>query len=123
MIQPKTLVKICDNSGGKVGRVFKVLGSTGKRYAETGELVTLSVQTAEPRKDVQKNDVVKGIVVRQRKPLSREDGTYVRFDDNAVVVVDPETGEVPATRVFGPIPREIKNSGFAQITSLANEVV
>jgi len=123
MLQPRTLVKISDNSGGNVGRIFKVLGSTGKRYAEIGDPVVLSVQSAEPRKDVQKNDVVHGIVVRQRKPYRREDGSYVRFDDNAVVVVNHDTGEIPANRLFGPVPRELANSSFPQITSLANEIV
>ncbi len=123
MVQPRTLVKIADNSGGKVGRVFKVLGSTGKRYAEIGDIVALSVQSAEPRKDVSKNDVVHGIIVRQRKPYRREDGSYVRFDDNAVVLVNQNTGEVPANRLFGPIPRELGESEFPQITSLASEIV
>jgi len=123
MVQPRTLVKICDNSGGNVGRVFKVLGSTEKRYAEIGDIVALSVQSAEPRKDVKKNDVVHGIVVRQRKPWRRKDGSYVRFDDNAVVLVNQNTGEVPANRLFGPVPRELGDSEFPQITSLANEIV
>lgn len=123
MVQPRTLVKIADNSGGKVGRVFKVLGSTGKRYAEIGDIVALSVQSAEPRKDVSKNDVVHGIVVRQRKPYRRKDGSYVRFDDNAVVLVNQSSGEVPANRLFGPIPRELGDSQLPQITSLASEIV
>lgn len=123
MLQPRTLVKICDNSGGNVGRVFSVLGSTDKRYAEIGDLVSLSVQSAEPRKDVTKNEVVSGIVVRQRKPWRREDGSYVRFDDNAVVLVNQNTGEVPANRLFGPIPRELGDTEFPQITSLADEIV
>lgn len=123
MVQPRTLVKIADNSGGKVGRVFKVLGSTGKRYAEIGDIVALSVQSAEPRKDVSKNDVVHGVVVRQRKPYRRKDGSYVRFDDNAVVLVNQSSGEVPANRLFGPIPRELGDSQFPQITSLASEIV
>lgn len=123
MVQPRTLVKIADNSGGEVGRVFKVLGSTGKRYAEIGDLVTLSVQSAKPREDVEENQVVHGVLVRQRKPYRREDGSYVRFDDNAVVLVNPSTGEVPANRVFGPVPRELSDGQFPQVTSLAKEIV
>ena len=88
MIQPQTIVKITDNSGGKIGRVFKVLGGSKKRYAELGEMVVLAVQTAEPRKGVKKKDVVYGVVVRQRKPYRRKDGSFVSFDDNAVVIVD-----------------------------------
>lgn len=123
MVQPQTLVKICDNSGGKIGRVFKVLGGTGKRYARIGDRVALSVQVAEPRKEVKKKDVVHGVVVRQRKPYRREDGSYIRFDENAVVLIDKQGGELPANRVFGPIPREVGAKGYGQIVSLANEVV
>lgn len=123
MIQPQTLVKICDNSGGKVGRVFKVMGASKKRTAEIGEVVALSVQSAEPRKDVKKNDVVHGVVVRQRKAKRRADGSYIRFDDNAVVLIEKETGVPPANRVFGPVPRELNEAGHGEIVSLANEVV
>lgn len=123
MIQPQTIVKITDNSGGKVGRVFKVLGGSKKRYAELGEKVILSVQTAEPRKNIKKKDVVCGVVVRQRKPYRRADGSYVSFDDNAVVIIDKEKGEPKANRVFGPIPRELAEAGYQKIVSLAPEVV
>ena len=123
MIQPETIVKITDNSGGKVGKVFKVLGGSKKRYAELGELVILSVQNAEPRKPVKKKDVVCGVVVRQRKAYRRKDGSYVSFDDNAVVLMNKETKERRANRVFGRIPREISEAGFQKIVSLAPEVV
>jgi len=123
MIQPQSIVKITDNSGGKIGRVFKVLGGSKKRYAELGELVILSVQTAEPRKMVKKKDVLCGVVVRQRKPFRRKDGSYISFDDNAVVIIDKEKKEPKANRVFGPIPREISEAGFQKIASLAPEVV
>jgi large subunit ribosomal protein L14 len=123
MIQPQTLVNITDNSGAKTGRVFKVLGSSKKRYASIGELVVLSVQIAEPRKQTKKKDVVHAIVVRQRKPFRRKDGSYVSFDDNAVVIVEKEKREPRATRVFGPIPREIAEAGYQKIVSLAPEVV
>lgn len=123
MIQPQSIVKITDNSGGKLGRVFKVLGGSKKRYAELGELVILSVQTAEPRKNTKKKDVVCGVIVRQRKPFRRKDGSYISFDDNAVVIVDKEKREPKANRVFGPIPRELAEAGFQKIVSLAPEVV
>lgn len=97
MIQPQTIVKITDNSGGKIGRVFKVLGGSKKHYAEIGELVVLSVQTAEPRKQIKKKDIVYGVVVRQVKPFRRKDGSYVSFDDNAVVLVDKEKKEPKQT--------------------------
>ncbi|HEX4799040.1 MAG TPA: 50S ribosomal protein L14 [Candidatus Paceibacterota bacterium] len=123
MIQPQTIVKITDNSGGKVGRVFKILGGSKKRYAELGEMVVLSVQTAEPRKPVKKKDVVYGVVVRQKKKFRRKDGSYVSFDDNAVVLVDKAKKEPKANRVFGPIPRELAEAGYQKIVSLAPEVV
>lgn len=123
MIQDRSIVKITDNSGGKIGRVFKVLGGSKKRYAEIGELVILSVQTAEPRKQVKKKDVLCGVVVRQKKPFRRKDGSYVSFDDNAVVIIDKEKKEPKANRVFGPIPRELSEFGFQKIVSLAPEVV
>lgn len=123
MIQPQTIVKITDNSGGKIGRVFKVLGGSKKHYAEIGELVVLSVQTAEPRKQIKKKDIVYGVVVRQVKPFRRKDGSYVSFDDNAVVLVDKEKKEPKANRVFGPIPRELSAAGYQKIISLAPEVV
>ena len=123
MIQPQSIVQIADNSGAKLGRVFKVLGGSKKRYASIGELVVLSVQKAEPRKQVKKKDILYGIVVRQRAPFRRKDGTYVRFDENAVVILDTTKKEPLAGRVFGPVPREIGELGFQKIISLASEVV
>lgn len=123
MIQPRSIVQIADNSGAKLGRIFKVLGSSKKRYASIGELVVLSVQKAEPRKQVKKKDVLFGIVVRQKAPFRRKDGTYVRFDENAVVILDNAKKEPLAGRIFGPVPREIGEKGFQKIISLAPEVV
>ena len=123
MIQPQSLVKVTDNSGAKIGRVFKVLGGSKKRYAQIGEMVVLSVQSAEPRKMVKKKDIVYGVVVRQKKPFRRTDGSYVSFDDNAVVLVEKEKKEPRANRVFGPIPRELTDAGYQKIVSLAPEVV
>lgn len=123
MVQPQSIVQIADNSGAKIGRIFKILGSSKKRYAQLGELVVLSVQKAEPRKQVKKKDVLYGVVVRQRAPFRRKDGTYVRFDENAVVILDNAKKEPMAGRVFGPIPREIGEAGFQTIISKAPEVV
>jgi large subunit ribosomal protein L14 len=125
MIQPRSIVVIADNTGAKVGRIFKVLGSSKKRYAELGDVVVLSVQKAEPRKAVKKKDVLKAVVVRQVKPFRRKDGSYIRFDENAVVIVNKQKKEyVPVGgRVFGPIPRELTEKGFQGVTSLAPEVV
>ena len=123
MIQPRTLVKITDNSGAKIGRVFKVLGGSKRRYARIGDIVTLSVQSAEPRKQVKKKDVLRAVVVRQKKPFRRKDGSYISFDENAVVIIEKEKKEPIAGRVFGPIPREIAELGFQKIISIAQEVV
>ncbi|MCG2694564.1 50S ribosomal protein L14 [Candidatus Parcubacteria bacterium] len=123
MIQPQTIVKITDNSGGKTGRVFKVLGGSKKRYARIGDIVVLSVQTAEPRKQVKKKDVLRAVIVRQKQPFRRKDGSYIYFDENAVVIIDKEKKEPKAGRVFGPIPREISELGYQKIASLAPEVV
>lgn len=122
MIQVGTRVVITDNTGGKRGKVFKVLGGSKRRYARLGDLVVLSVKSAEPRKAVKKKDVVRGVVVRQRKPFRRKDGSYISFDDNAVVII--EKGQEPkGGRIFGPIPREIAERGYQKIASLAPEVL
>ena len=123
MIQPQTLVKVTDNSGAKIGRVFKVLGSSRKRYARIGDLVVLSVQTAEPRKVVKKKEVLHAVVVRQKQPFRRKDGSYIRFDENAVVIIEKGKKEPRAGRIFGPIPREIGDLGYQKIISLASEIV
>ena len=123
MIQPRTIVKIADNSGAKIGRIFKVLGASKKRYAELGEMVILSVQKAEPRKAVKKKDVLRAVVVRQTKPVRRKDGSYIRFDENAVVIIEKDKKEPIAGRIFGPIPREVGEAGFKTIASRAPEIV
>lgn len=123
MIQDKTLVTIADNTGAKIGRIFKVLGSSKKRYAQLGDMVVLSVQKAEPRKSVKKKDVLYAVVVRQRAPYRRKDGSYIRFDENAVVTIDKAKGEPLAGRVFGPVPREVAEKGFQEIASRAPEIV
>lgn len=122
MIQVGTKVKITDNTGAKTGQVFKILGGSKRRYARLGDLVVLSIKTAEPRKQIKKKAVVRGVVVRMRKEYRRTDGSYIRFDDNAVVIVDPK-GEPRATRIFGPIPREVPEAGYQKIGSLAPEVL
>lgn len=118
MIQAGTKVIITDNTGAKRGQVFKVLGGSKRRYARIGDLVVLSVKSAEPRKMVKKKDVVRGVVVRQRKPFRRADGSYISFDDNAVVII--EKGKEPkGGRIFGPIPREIADRGYQKNCQLS----
>ena len=123
MIQPQTIVKIADNTGAKVGRVFKVLGGSRRRYARIGDLVILSVQSAEPKKTVKKKEVVRAVVVRQRRPFRRLDGSYISFDDNAVLLLEKEKLEPLGGRIFGPIPRELAEFGHKKIISLASEIV
>lgn len=115
------MLKVADNSGAKLLQVIKVLGGTRRRYAEVGDMVVASVKVAEPRKLVKKKDIVRAVIVRQRHPHRRPDGSAVRFDDNAAVLVDgfePKGG-----RIFGPVARELRERGFTKIISLAPEVV
>ena len=123
MLQPQSLVNITDNTGAKVGRIFKIIGGSKKRYARIGDLVILSVQIAEPRRLVKKKEVLQAVVVRQTVPFRRKDGSYVRFDENAVVILEKGKKEPKASRIFGPIPREIADLGYQKIISLAPEVV
>ena len=123
MLQPRSIVNIADNSGGKIGRIFKVLGGSKRRYAGIGDVVVLSIQKAEPRRTVKKKEVHHAVVVRQKNALRRPDGSYIRFDENAVVLVDKAKHEPVGGRVFGPIPRELVELGFGSITSKAEEIV
>ena len=122
MIQERSILKVADNSGAKSVRCFRVLGATRRRYAQIGDVVVASVQSAEPRKNVKKKDVVRVVVVRQRNAMRRADGSYVRFDENAVVLINPKNEPI-ATRIFGPIPKELKEKGFEKIITLAEEIV
>ncbi|MDD3662354.1 MAG: 50S ribosomal protein L14 [Candidatus Pacebacteria bacterium] len=123
MIQDGTIVNITDNAGGKIGKVFKVLGASKRRYASLGDKVVISVKSAEPRKGVKKKDVHHAVVVRTVKPYRRADGSYISFDDNAVVIIEKEKLDPKGGRVFGPIPRELAEKGYQKIISLAQEVI
>lgn len=121
MIQAETRLKVADNSGAKLIECFKVLGGSRRRYAQLGDVVVASVKSAEPRGLVKKKDIVKAVIVRQVKAYRRKDGSYIRFDENAAVILE---GKDPkGTRIFGPIAREIRERGYAKIISLAPEVV
>ena len=122
MIQERSILKVADNSGAKTVRCFRVLGGSRKRYAEVGDIIIAYVQVAEPRKQVKKKDIVKAVVVRQKKPLRRSDGSYIRFDDNAVVLLNDKKEPI-GTRLFGPLPREVKERGFEAVMQLAEEVL
>ena len=122
MIQLRSIVKSADNTGAKRLAVFNVAGGYRKRYASLGDIVTMSVKEAVPHSQVKKGDVVKGVVVRTRKEVRRADGSYIKFDDNAVVLIDAKK-EMRGTRIFGPVARELRNLGYQKIISLAPEVL
>lgn len=122
MIQERSILKVADNSGAKVVRCFRVLGGTRRRYAGVGDVIIASVQVAESRKTVKKKDIVRVCVVRTKSALRRNDGSYVRFDENAVILVDAKNEPI-ATRVFGPLPRELKERGYEKLMTMAEEIV
>jgi len=123
MIQEQTILEVADNSGAKVVQCFKVLGGSKRRYAQLGDVIVAAVKKAEPRKMVKTHDKIRAVVVRQKRAYRRNDGSYIRFDDNAVVVLEGKTKKPKGGRIFGPIPREIKEKGFAEIANLAREII
>lgn len=125
MLQPQSIVTVADNSGGKIARVFKVLGGSKRRYALIGDTVVVSIQTAAPRAAVKKKDIYRAVVVRQTKPFGRTDGSHIRFDENAVVLIEQQGKEMApkGNRIFGPVPRELSERGWHSIVALAPEVV
>jgi large subunit ribosomal protein L14 len=122
MIQQGSKLKVADNSGAKIIECIKVLGGTRKRYAKIGDIIVVSIKEAEPRGTVKKGEKAKAVIVRQKKSLRRKDGSYIRFDDNAGVIVDKDK-QPRATRIFGPIACELREAGFNKIVSLAPEVL
>lgn len=123
MIQSESMLIVADNSGAKTIKCFKVLGGTRRRYAGLGDIVVASVKSAEPRGIVKKGEIVKVVIVRQRKAYRRKDNSYIRFDENAAVILDANNVDPKGTRIFGPVARELRERGFAKIVSLAPEVL
>ena len=123
MIQHMSMLKIADNSGAKLVKCIRVLGGYKKRYARIGDLITITVRSAQPHSAVKKGQVLHAVIVRQRKEIRRKNGTYIRFDDNAAVIVDKKTKELKGTRIFGPIARELRAAGYTKLVSLAPEVL
>ncbi len=123
MIQPQTMLKVADNSGAKLVQCFRVLGGTRRRYAQIGDIIVTAVKEAEPRKVVKKHDVTRAVVVRQKKAYRRKDGSYIRFDENTVVILDGKTKNPKGGRIFGPIPRELREKGFDKVAGMARELV
>ena len=122
MIQLETRLKVADNSGAKEILCFKILGGSKRRYASLGDLIVVTVKNAIPGGAVKKGDVTRAVVVRTKKEVRRSDGSYIRFDDNAAVLLT-EAGEPRGTRIFGPVARELRDSGFMKIVSMAPEVM
>jgi len=123
MIQPRSVLKVADNTGAKHVYCIRVHGGYKKRYARLGDVITAVVREAEPHGLVKKSEVVKAVIVRLRKETRRKDGTYLRFDENAAVIIDPKTKEPRGSRIFGPVARELRTKGFIKIISLAPEVL
>jgi len=123
MIQLRTILKVADNSGAKSIQCFHVAGGTRRRYAQIGDIIVASVREAEPRKTVKRKEVVNAVIVRQKKNFRRADGTYVRFDENAAVILEGKTMEPKGGRIFGPIAREVRERGFEKIATMAPELV
>lgn len=122
MIQQESRLLVCDNSGAKEILCIRVLGGTRRRYAGVGDVIVATVKQAAPAGNVKKKSVVRAVVVRTRNPIKRKDGSTIKFDDNAAVIIDEEK-QPKATRIFGPVPRELREHGYNKIISLAPEVL
>ena len=123
MIQQETRVKIADNTGGREMLVIHVLGGSKKRYARVGDVIIGTIKAATPHGSVKKSDIVKAVIVRTKKEWRREDGSYIRFDDNAAVILDADGKNPKGTRIFGPVARELREKGYVKIVSLAPEAL
>ena len=123
MIQQESHIKIADNTGGREMQVIRVLGGSKRRYGHVGDLVVGTIKSAVPHGSVSKSEIVRAVIVRTAKEYRREDGSYIRFDDNAVVVLDADGRNPKGTRIFGPVARELRERGYAKIVSLAPEVI
>jgi len=123
MIQLRSMVKVVDNSGAKLLQCFHVLGGSKKRYARIGDVIVGTVKEAEPRREIKKHDVVRALVVRQKKEYRRKDGSYIRFDDNACIILEGKTKNPKGGRILGPVAREIREKGFEKAIALAKEIV
>jgi large subunit ribosomal protein L14 len=123
MLQQESRLKVADNTGAKEVLVIRVLGGTKRRYASIGDKIVVTIKEATPNGSVKKGQVSKAVVVRTKKEIRRKDGSYIRFDDNACVLLDDNSGEMKGTRVFGPVARELRDKKFMKIVSLAPEVL
>ena len=123
MIQTETMLKVADNSGGKMVKCIRVLGGTRKRSAGIGDIIVVTVKDAEPRKNVKKHQVLKAVVVRKKEITRRKNGSYIRFDDNAVVMLEGTSKEPKGTRIIGPVAREVREKGFEKIATMTKNLI
>jgi large subunit ribosomal protein L14 len=123
MIQMKTKLKVADNTGAKIIQCIRILGGSKRRYGRVGDLIVGVVKEAEPRREIKVHDIVRAVIIRTKKETRRKDGTYIRFDDNACVIIDPKTGDPKGTRIVGPIAREVKEKGLEKVAALAEEII
>ncbi len=122
MIQVGTMLNIADNTGGKTAQCIRILGSSKRRYARLGDIVTVAVKKVVPHSQIKKGDIAHGVIIRTKKEFRRKNGTYIRFDDNAIVLIKKDTKELRGNRIFGPVARELRTKNFLKIISLATEV-
>ncbi len=123
MIQLGTTLIVADNSGAKTAKCMHVLGGSKRRYASLGDIIVVVVKTAEPRREVKRHEVVRALVVRQAKEKKRKDGSYIRFDDNACIILDGKTKNAKGNRISGPVAREVKEKGFDKAAAMAREII
>jgi large subunit ribosomal protein L14 len=123
MIQLRTMLKVADNSGARVIQCIRVLVGSKRKYGQLGDIIVGNIKEAEPRRLVKEHEVVRAVIIRQKKAFRRKDGSYIRFDDNAVVILEGKTKEPKGNRIIGPVPREIKEKGFEKIANLAEEII
>ncbi|OIP74753.1 MAG: 50S ribosomal protein L14 [Parcubacteria group bacterium CG2_30_36_18] len=123
MIQPRTMLKVADNTGAKILQCFHVMGGSKRRYAQIGDVVVGTIKEAEPRRLVKEHEVVRAVIIRQRKNFKCKDGTYIRFDDNACIILEGKTKDPKGGRIFGPVARDVKEKGFEKVAALAEELV
>jgi large subunit ribosomal protein L14 len=123
MVQRGTVLKVADNSGARMAKIIGIPGASRRRYATVGDIVVVAIQKALPNSGIKRHEVTKGVIARTHKEIRRKDGTYLRFDDNALVIIDPKNKAPKGTRIFGPVARELKERGFDKIISLAPEVL
>ena len=117
------MLKVVDNTGAKILQCFRVLGGSKRRYGQIGDVIVGTVKTAEPRRLVKKHDVVRAVIIRQKKSFRRKDGSYIRFDDNACVILEGKTKDPKGGRILGPVAREVKEKGFDKVAGLAEELL